>query len=372
MKVSCLTFHDSSNYGTVLQAYALQTVITGMGHDYEIINYSNAEKHKHDSAFGRNRELSLPLYLYKLAEVPFFFYKKRKFVQFSQRYLHTTPRFYTMEELHDYAQGRDAIVAGSDQVWNDWMVRKDPAYFLKFTEQKKKLAYAASIGLSKLSEEQRAFYREMLKDFDHIAVREATGAKLVEEVSGKKARVVLDPTLLLTRADWKRICVQPPAQPYIFAYVLEHNPTVQAFLRKLQKQTGLPVRYVSRGYGSALRDGATRVPSPQEWVTQMMNAAYVVTTSFHGTAFSVNFQRNFFTFVGNDGTTSRQVDFLRSTGLEKRLNVPLDGDICLDAPDFTAAQAFLEKKRLEAREYLNSTLEEIAGKGGANAEEMCP
>ena len=360
MKLSCLTFHDSLNYGAVLQTYALQTFLTGMGHDYEVINYSTPEKRKHDSLLGRNREQSLPLYLYKLAHIPQNYYKARKFRRFSDTYLHVTPRFYTMEEMREYAAGRDAILVGSDQVWNASMVREDPAYFLKFTEREKKLSYAASLGISKVTDHQREFYQDMLADFDHIAVREDSGARLVGEMTGKKAQVVLDPSLLLTKEEWTAICPPPPKDPYIFVYLTEHNPPAQAFLRKLKQQTGLPVRYVTRGYVSALRDGATRVPSPEEWVTQIMHAAYVVTSSFHGTAFAVNFRRNFFTFVNGTATQSRQKDFLRSMGLESRLNPSLEGAIPETPPDFSSVDAVLAEKRAEARSYLETALAAIA------------
>lgn len=356
MKVSCLTFHDSSNYGTVLQAYALQTVVTRMGHDYEIINYSNAEKRKHDTLLGRNRELSLPFYLYKLLNVPQNFCKQLKFQRFRQNYLHTTPRFYSFEELRQYAAYRDAIMVGSDQVWNYWMIRMDPAYFLKFTDPAKKIAYAASIGISKVTAEEEKFYQEMLSDFDRIAVREQTAAQLIGEMTSKHAQVVLDPTLLLTREDWKTIAAPSLKKPYIFAYILEHNPPAQAFLKKLQKQTGLPVRYVSRGIISALRDGATRIPSPQEWISQMLYAKYVVTSSFHGTAFATNFHKTFFTLIEGDATQSRQVDFLRSTGLESRLNPSFSGEISLETPDFSMADKFLKEKRIEAETYLKKSL----------------
>ncbi len=356
MKVSCLTFHDSTNYGTVLQAYALQTVVTRLGHDYEIINYSNAEKHKHDSLFRKNRELSNILYLYKLINLPQSYWKQKKFRRFTEKYLQTTQRFYTAKELQDYADTRDAILVGSDQVWNCRMIREDPAYFLRFAAPAKRIAYAASIGLSTLTMHEQEFYREMLSEFHQISVREPTAAKLLEEIAHKNAEVVLDPTLLLTSEDWAKVATTPPPKPYIFAYVLEHNSNAQAFLKNLQKQTGLPVHYVSRGVVSAIRDGATYVPSPQEWVSQIMHAEYVVTSSFHGTAFSVNFRKNFFTFVNGSNTQSRQIDFLRAIGLEKRLNPEVCERISLDAPDFSRADSCLRQKRAEAIAFLKTAL----------------
>lgn len=362
MKVSCLTFHDSTNYGTVLQAYALQTVVSEMGHEYEIINYSTPEKRKHDTVFGRNREMSVLQYLYKLSNAPQNLYKTHLFRRFTTQHLKITRRFYAMDQLREYAADRDAILAGSDQVWNSEMVREDSAYFLKFTEPKKRASYAASLGISRVSSHQRSFYQEMLSDFERISVREPTGAQLIGEMTGKPVRVVLDPTLLLTKEEWARICLTPPKRPYIFAYILERNPQAQIFLRKLQAQTGLPVRYVTRGYVSALRDGAAWLPSPQKWVTQLMNAAYVVTSSFHGTAFSVNFQKNFFTFVNGDPTDSRQTDFLRSMGLYGRLNPDYTGVISLTSPDFQQAKTVLAEERIASKAWLKNALLEIAGR----------
>lgn len=364
MKLSCLTFHDSMNYGSVLQSYALQTILENMGHEYEIIHYSTKEKRNHDSLLGRNKGLSFPMYLYKVSNYPQNLVKYLMFQNFRQKYLHLTPRFHTMEELARYADTRDGILVGSDQVWNSVIIRCDPAYFLKFVKPEKRMAYAASIGLSSIPPEELTFYQEMLQDFDRIGVREETAARLIGEVSGKSAQVVLDPTLLLTQQDWKKLCLPAPKKPYIFAYILEHNVPAQKLLHQLQKQTGLPVRYVTRGYVSALRDGATHLPSPQQWVTELMNAQYVVTSSFHGTAFCVNFNKTFFTCVKNTLTQSRQKDFLRMLGLESRFNPTWAEELSLDAPDFTHANAILQEKRIQARTFLETSLNEIEERNG--------
>lgn len=362
IKISCLTFHDSSNYGAVLQAYALQTYCTKLGHNYEIINYSNTEKHKFDSVFGRNKELPLFAYIYKLIQFPYHMYKKSKFKNFSNRYLNVSKQLINFEQLIDYGKTRDAIIAGSDQVWNISMIREDPAYFLAFTAPEKRISYAASLGVSVLNKRQKDFYSNMLSDFTSISVREEAGKDIVLQTSGKDAQVVLDPTLLLLKEDWNKIAVSKEKGKYIFAYILRHDSEIQKFLAKLKKQTGLPVIYVSRGYVSAVRDGATAVPSPERWVGLIMNAAYVVTTSFHGTAFSVNFHRNFYTFVKGkvtEDTNSRQVGLLKSLGLESRLNPNGPGKICLEPPDFTKADQILASKRLEAKEFLEDALKKV-------------
>lgn len=346
-----------------MQTYALQTVLTDMGHEYEVINYSNKEKHKFDSLLRVPQGKSWKDHLLKLSDFPYLAYKKWLFFRFSNRYLHKTPRFYTMEQLRAYAAGRDAVLVGSDQVWNPSMVRYDPAYFLKFTEPSKKIAYAASLGISSAAGAEQIFLQEMLSDFGPVAVREETGARLVEEITGKPAQVVLDPTLLLNREEWETICPPPPQKPYIFAYILGSSPCAIGFLKKLQAQTGLEVRFVSQGWISALQDGATRVPSPAQWVTQMMHAEYVVTTSFHGTAFSVNFRRRFFSFVEGkygEGQNSRLSDFLRWMGLENRLNPSMEGDIPTTLPDYTKAEAILAEKRAEARAYLEQALASVS------------
>lgn len=362
MKISCLTFHDSSNYGSVLQSYALQTVLEGMGNEYQIINYSNKEKRKYDSLFRKNKEQSVVRYLGKLIDSPYNIIKRYKFRLFSNRYLNQTERIKTFRELQVYGSDKDVLIVGSDQVWNTDMIRKDPAYFLKFADGYKSVAYAASIGKSVLREDEKEFICRMIKDFNYISVREKTAAELIEQITGRRAKIVLDPSLLLDRNAWAKICVRKKKHPYIFAYVLTDTPSVQDFIKSLIKATNLHLYYVSAHFISARNKRYTSIPSPQEWITLMMNAEYVVTTSFHGTAFAVNFKKNFFTFINGrsqDSQNSRQVDFLKSVGLEERINPVFSVELLKQTLDFTQSENYLIEKRGEAKKFIKKAVEDV-------------
>ena len=365
MKIACLTFHNSSNYGAVLQTYALQESVTSLGHNYYIINYSNSEKRKFDSIFGKNKESCMLIYLYKLISSPFNAYIKRKFIMFTDKYLNVTSLYRSHEELKTLNGNYDYFNCGSDQVWNAEMIRYDSAYFLSFvSNEEQRLSYAASFGKSIITEDEKAFYNKMLLNINRISVREISGKDIVKQCSGKDAQVVLDPTLLLNKDQWSKIAVvRKSTAPYILVYALRHDPIVQAFLRKLKRQTGFRIIYISRGLGSMLRDGATSIPSPEEWVGLFMNASYVVTTSFHGTAFSANFNRPFFSFIEGDkntDTNSRIVHFLKLIGLSDRLYTacPVD-QIDLTVPDFDQVNEILSAKRRESLQYLMDSLDKF-------------
>ncbi len=365
MKIACITFHNSSNYGAVLQTYALKEYMTSLGHEYQIINYSNPEKLKFDSIFGRNKDLNFGGYLYKLISFPYNAYVKKKFILFSNKYLNITRMYHTHEELKTLNGEYDYFICGSDQVWNASMVRYDSAYFLSFVYNKaQKFSYAASFGKNTIAEKDVNFYSKMLSEIDRISVREKSGLNIVKKCSNKEAQVVLDPTLLLTSNQWGEIAVIPNvSKPYILAYVLRHDKVVQSFLDKLKKQTGMKVIYISRGFVSMLRDGATAIPSPEEWVGLFLNASYVVTTSFHGTAFSVNFNKPFFSFIQGDvntDTNSRIVDFLESVELDNRIYTnSSDEKIDLIVPNFEKANKKLAKYRNESKQYIKDSLLDI-------------
>lgn len=361
MRVACLTFHNSQNYGSVLQTYALQETVKGLGHDYHIIDYSTPEKRKFDSILGRNREMSLPHYLLKLASLPLNIHKQRRFADFSRMHLSITPRYSDYAELLELNDRYDRFICGSDQVWNAEMVRYDPSYFLTFvSDPDRKFAYAASFGVSSPSDRDLTFYSDMFSRFGLISVREKTGQDIIARCSKHKARLVLDPTLLLSTQQWNRVArYDYTSGQYILVYALRHDDSVQAFIRKLRLQTGLKVVYISRGVASILRDRAVAVPSPQQWLGLFQKAAYVVTTSFHGTAFSVNFNRPFFTFVKQDlgNTNSRIVDFLDLVGMKDRIYTTCpNGEVDLNTPDFSRANRVLLRKRDDSIRFLEEAL----------------
>jgi len=364
MNIACITFHNSSNYGAVLQTYALQQVVRSMGHNYTILDYSNSEKLKHDSLIGRNKELSTFHYMYKLVSIPFNYIKKAKFIAFSDNYLCLSAKKYlTHADLQADGDKYDRYICGSDQVWNGEMVRYDSAYYLSFVkERNKKLSYAASFGRVELTTKDYTFYREQLKNIDKISVREKSGQDIVKECIGRIPELVLDPTLLLTPDEWsKLIPSKQDSKKYILTYCLSNNREMQNFITRLSRQTGLKVIGIARGIIPMLKENAYTIASPQEFVSLFANASYVVTDSFHGTAFSTNFNKSFFSFVKGDkysATNSRITDFLTATNLVERIYTDApQGKINTMPVDFSNANNYLKKRRQQSLKYLKDSIE---------------
>lgn len=361
MKIACLTFHNSTNYGTVLQAYALQTICERLGFSYRIIDYSNPQKKKFDSLLKKNKEMSLFSYLFKLISFPISFYKKAKFLAFTKNYLKTTCPYNTSESLSELNRDYDAFLCGSDQIWNLDMVRFDSSYFLSFVNKdKKKVAYAASIGNIKNDTNYESIYKMYLPHFTKIAVREKSAATYLNAFSVVDVSVVLDPTLLLSKEDWCKIAVRPKQQEgYILVYVLSYDKKIVDFIKKLSSQTGLDVIYIYRNIGAMVREGAACIASPLEWLGLFKEASFVVTNSFHGTAFSVNFNKTFFSFTkggANNAENSRLYDFLEMVGLQRRLNIKAIGNIDLAPPNYSHVNKIIMEKRLESINFLRDAL----------------
>ena len=363
MKVGCLTFHNSSNYGAVLQTYALQYAVKKMGYEYLVINYSNPEKKKFDSLLGRNDYLTMMGYLFKLISFPYNLHKKIKFIKFSNHYLNVSSLCLTHSDLQKMGNLCDAYLCGSDQIWNLHMIRFDSAYFLDFVDSsKKRIAYAASCGTAKLSSEEKAFYNKYLPNMDHISCREKTGIDIVKTYCQQEAQLVLDPTLLLNKEEWSTICSkQYQKKRYILVYQLSANEQMECFVKQIKQQTGLKVIRISRNMFHLFRENAFHVPSPVQFVDLFAHASYVVTNSFHGTAFSVNFNRCFFSFIRGertDGTNSRIVDFLETVGLSRRLYTVCPKTIDLTAPDFSDSNNILLSLRENSIDYLRKSINE--------------
>ncbi len=372
IKVSCLTFHDSSNYGARLQAYALQRVVEQMlerGGDsckYELINYTNIYKRKNDSPYLKNKDSNFFVYLYKLLEIPYNVYRCRLFTDFSDKYMHISKRMTTDAELMEYAKDKDVIIVGSDQVWNLNTIRWDSRYFLTFSQRKKTLSYAASIGCTEMTDGEIDFYKNGIANIGYLSVRENSAAKLLNKIGIKTIQVVPDPVLLLDKKQWERICAVCPKGKYIFVYIVgrRRNESAQGFIRKLKESTGLPVYGVSSGILPAVRDGVRYVLSPEQWVSFLMNAEYVVTNSFHGTAFAINFYKKFYTFLKSDAALLhdndiRQRELISYFGLTERIN-PNWGYIDIkDEIPIDMINEKLKKFRTIGFEFLEKTFDEI-------------
>jgi len=325
MKVGILTYHNAINYGAILQAYALQQVLFGMGVQCEIINYACPAVEKQ----YRRKKLSEHAH-WKVYVMDFFSghrldKKKVAFKQFSDTYLTLSNKVdnFLVEGFDKY----DAVITGSDQVFNPKNTEGDSAYLLDFQCRAKKIAYAASIGNNdflKLWEEQyNVDYKTLLKDFCNISFREEEASAFATQLFGKNYETVLDPVLLAGNKLWQRFQGEKKEE-YIFVYNLGNLPVMRDCIQKMHEETGLKVYVVNKDIkGDVMFRKYENVSSlsPEDFVKMLSGATYVVTDSFHGTAFSALFHKNFYSVINSRkvNTNSRIRNLLKKLNLESRI-----------------------------------------------------
>lgn len=289
MKTATLTFHRAWNYGAVLQSYALNKALTALGFENEIVDYECDAFRKNYVVFnpsgGAKGLVSAVLHM------PDRMRRKKIFGDFRREYLNMTEPI-EKSGLRDLSRRFDAVITGSDQVFNPEQTGDDAAYFLDFAVCRK-ISYAASLGTADPNPNQQSFYREYLPSFSAVSVREQSGADILKDVCHVDAETVADPVFLLSRGEWEErfIDKKPPEKPYIFAYCLhEHN--VYRCADELKRQTGLDIICVADGLRARVDGKCIKAPSVGEFLNLIYHAEYVVTDSFHVSAFSVIFEKN--------------------------------------------------------------------------------
>ena len=244
MNISIITRHAISNYGSFLQAYALQMIVEGLGYQCDTINYipnnetpQNWEKTilKHKS-YNRNFFLKL---FYLLIRQPISLLAGKRFEKMQKQYLHLTKRYSSLAELEQDKPCSDIYMTGSDQTWGPVIDGSyDSAYCLSFTgDNDRRVAFAASFGRTKFTPEIEAYYKKYLSRYEAISVREDSAVQLLN-AWGIEAKQVLDPTLVVERAVWERLAKPIKLQPkkYILVYQIGHNRKMDEYAKKAAKR----------------------------------------------------------------------------------------------------------------------------------------
>lgn len=342
-KIGIITIEQVNNYGAELQAFATQRALQQMGYDAEIIDYCyykdwRFKDTKMSAPFipmtGKQKILYwvkyrlinglmstvAPLLIPRLAQ------RNMRFAEFHRENTKMSCQYMSMPELYAEHMNYDVYVAGSDQVWNPSASSSIEPYFLTFAPSTdKKISYASSFGVSEISKNLQERYKSLLNNIDSISVREQTGMSLVKQLTGREATLVLDPTLLLNREQWGYVMKHMSGIPdkYILVYQLLPSTTIPELALQLGIEMDCPVLFMAkRAYGIKVSKGMQVVydAGPAEFVDLIANAQCVVTNSFHGTAFSVNFGVPFFTVLNpNRKSNARMTSLLGQVGLEKRI-----------------------------------------------------
>lgn len=351
MKTAILTFGHSYNSGTTLQAFALQKAIEkiDVGGSCDIINHWT-------------KKPSVPLFLThpSIKHLKGYVYLKgarRAQSEFLAEYASLRPdRPLLKDDLASFCSQYDRVVVGSDQVWNpQFTPGENPLRFLLdfIDDNEKKVAYAPSFGVKSLPEMYLDAFKQCLNKFNHLSVREHAGQEIIANLTGSHPPVVADPTLLLTESDWSRYIKTAAIGNYIFLYEKNENPKLESFAESLSKRTGLKI--VRKRYEDlALNDSMDNwFIGPGEWLGLMKGASFVVTSSFHGVAFSLNFRKQFYVLPSSD-TSSRVDELLDRFDLEDRR---IQGEVTgVQSIDYSEVGPILERWRNESLSILSGFL----------------
>jgi coenzyme F420-reducing hydrogenase beta subunit len=364
LKAELITFFHIHHYGAYLQACATQRTVESLGWECEILNYyvnqNNALFRKPTGIGSAAADAHTALHYAPLKE------RYERFEAFAQQNLNIgSHRYENLNELRQNPPACDVLLSGSDQIWNPKIFPDghfDPVFFGAFAPNRK-IAYAPSFGIPHIPDSMEDELKGYLEAFSHVTVREQQGQKIVREITGKEVPVVLDPTLLLTREQWSaHAAAMDLPEKYILVYCISKPGALAPYLERLAQETGLPVVQLC-GIRQKVCPKAQRILSagPAEFLGLFRGASYVCTNSFHGTVFSVQFGKPFFTAVAPmemaAPESSRTYSLLSSLGLEKRIIGKGDSAGIDDPIDWAAVEARLTERRAESLNDLRCALE---------------
>lgn len=331
MKVSILTQPLHINYGGTLQAYALQRILIQMGHQVETINYVWQESSDLKKILSFSKNLFIgnnPKY--------FFFNKKIKYIarnhnNFIADNIILSKKIIDEKALLEYFQDKkiDAVIVGSDQVWRTEYSPNIKNFFLDFLvnhNEIKKIAYAASFGLDvwQFTKEDTESIKKLIKKFDYISVREDSAVTLCKDFLEVSADHVLDPTLLLVKEDYLKFVNTASKKQGVFSYILDNDAIksekVEFICNILSREKFICMPNMINKNKIFVRNlNDYEYPAIEEWITSFYKADFVVTDSFHGTVFSIIFNKPFISLCNNERGRARFKSLLKIFDLEERL-----------------------------------------------------
>lgn len=364
IRIKTITCHDVYNHGASLQAYALQTYLLSLGHDVEIIDY------KPDYLSGHYKLWSVanPLFdkpivkqLYLLAKLPgrlLSLKRKRLFDEFTKDYLRlTNHRYHSFEELKSNPPQADVYIAGSDQIWNTVFPNgRDAAFYLDFAPpMAKRISYAASFATEDVVEEYKPFVKNMLQNFDKISIRERCSLPLLENLGRTDGRAVCDPVFLLAKAQWNRLLPSANIRDrYLLVYDTEKSAILKKIALRIAKEKNLKIYNVS-AFRIGYADQELWVSSPLNFVQLVRDAEYVISNSFHATAFSIIFGKNFCVVNRTEKINERMKSILEDLGLQERLIKDFHQGL-LEKPSYESVDHKLQQTIAASESYLKMAL----------------
>ncbi len=368
-RAGILTFHRARNIGTCLQAYAFQTYLESQKIQSEFIDYR--PQYIEDS-FGifvkslyreakKNWKTLFIFAVKTIIKIPFNYKREKAFEKFRQNYLKISNlEIDTKAKLKETTFPYDFYFFGSDQIWKpDLTEGVDLSFFGDFVGNNgKKISYAASIGKNELNPLEMNRLLLGINFLDAVGVREKSAAELLQEKTDKKVFINIDPTLLIDKEIWiKFIGKKRISEKYILVYVLEINKELIDLVRKIAEKKDLKVVYLDMKNYYGKRGISRYSAGPEEFLNLIYFADYVITNSFHGTVFSVIFEKQFFS-VPHKSRSTRVVDLLSELGIPERLIYTAQTDKNIDEEiRYSQVKSKLKIMRQKSETYLADVLE---------------
>lgn len=368
MKIKTITCHKVNNHGANLQAVALMHYLEDLGNDVEIIDYfPEYFKHFRPLYCGTPKYAANPVtrFAYICAKFPgrlksYLEYKKsdrkKNFEAFRDKYYRLTDTYESFEELKVNPPKADLYIAGSDQIWNTMMNNgKDPAYYLQFAPKNATTAtYAASFSVSEIPDELKEQTKKYIKSIDFVSVREKSALKILDDLGILNGQAVLDPVFLLDKKQWSKIESNIKLDDeYVLVYDFEGSDEVKNFAVKYAQKHNLKIYSL---YKNEYCDKSFENFGPDVFLSLIKNAEFIVSNSFHATAFSLIYEKEFAVIKRQEGINSRMVDLLSYVGIDDRI---VDSYQEFNAIDFNLVKEKLEIEVEKSKDYLKEVLESV-------------
>lgn len=361
MRIGIITFSRALNHGASLQAYALKKTIENLGHDCEIINYRCEPLEIGSKLLKINKKNIIKSIILSLGYLKVNSDKNIAFKKFWKAHFnnsHTKPL--SKYELVKLEQRYDFIITGSDQVWNYKHTNFDLSYFLDFVKDtNKKMSYAASFGFDSIPEEYKKIYKENLETIKYISVREHQGARIISELLNKNVQVVLDPTLLIKNEEWLPVAKRMDLpEEYILLYLMDYSQSIVDFAHKVSKEKKCKILFINDAlFNKRVNAQYIRGVGPDSFINLFYNARYIITNSFHGIAFSLNFNKQFcFELLPPPAMVNSRIEnIVELLGVQGRQIIK--GYCDIDAKiNYDEVNRILNNEREKSLEFLNNNL----------------
>lgn len=366
MLIKTITCHEVYNHGATLQAYALMRYLTKQGHDVEIINYKPPYLSRHyqlsavnHPAWDKNIMMRA---IYLIAKFPgrlLSLKRKRNFDRFTEKYLQITPMKYASnEQLKENLPIADRYICGSDQIWNCLFANgKDPAFYLDFVpKNKRKISYAASFATEQIPEESIDFVKKKINNLDCISVRESSGIKILESLDIHSGTQVVDPVFLLDPIEWDELCKEQINEKYLLIYDFDKNDLIMKIAIQIAKERDLKI-YSINNYQCNYADKNFPFAGPDIFLSLIKNAQFVISNSFHATAFSIIFSKEFLVVNRREKINTRMEDLLGSLGLKGILvGAEMDKTCSNSSINYSSVNKKMNALILNSKEFLSKTI----------------